>query len=219
METHVSPANCTDFLPQSGLVRPGGGVLCSPPSPAPGQEHRHASGAAQRSIRRTPLERRLRPAPGARSTRRPTRRGSAPPSRASSSTTTFVVVVPNDFTREWIEGHFLGFCPRRRAARSAATCACALAVGEEDGTAPRPPTARPRATGGGRGAARVEPQVHVRQLRDRLVEPLRARRRARGRGGAGAGLQPALHLRRHGPRQDAPAAGDRRVRRATTRRG
>ena len=41
-----------------------------------------------------------------------------------------------------------------------------------------------------------EPEVHVRPVRDRLVEPLRARGRARRRRGAGAGLQPALHLRR-----------------------
>ena len=39
-------------------------------------------------------------------------------------------------------------------------------------------------------------EVHVRPLRDRLVEPLRPRRGARGGRGAGPGLQPALHLRR-----------------------
>ena len=44
---------------------------------------------------------------------------------------------------------------------------------------------------------RPQSEVHVRPLRDRLVQPLRPRRRARGRGGAGAGLQPAVHLRRH----------------------
>ena len=29
----------------------------------------------------------------------------------------FVLAVPNDFTREWIEGHFLGLIQRRRARR------------------------------------------------------------------------------------------------------
>ena len=62
------------------------------------------------------------------------------------------------------------------------------------------------------GRDRAEPEVHVRPLRDRLVEPLRARGRARGRRGAGPGVQPALHLRRHRARQDPPAPGDRAVR-------
>ena len=62
----------------------------------------------------------------------------------------------------------------------------------------------------GRAAAR-EPEVHVRQLRDRVLEPVRARCRARGRRGAGAGVQPPLHLRQHRSRQDAPHAGRERL--------
>ena len=57
-----------------------------------------------------------------------------------------------------------------------------------------------------------EHEVHVRPLRDRLVQPFRARGRARRRRGAGAGVQPALHLRVDRPREDAPAPGDRAVR-------
>ena len=59
----------------------------------------------------------------------------------------------------------------------------------------------------------LQREVHVRLVRDRLVEPLRPRGRARRRRGAGAGVQPALHLRQHGPRQDASAPGRRAVRR------
>ena len=76
-----------------------------------------------------------------------------------------------------------------------------------------------RSARAGAGRERLdEPQVHLRPLRDRLVEPLRARRSARGRGGTRAGVQPALHLRRHRPRQDAPAAGGRPVRRRARER-
>ena len=70
-----------------------------------------------RADRRTPVGRRLRPAPGGtqrddlRDLVRRRRR------RASSSDDTFSLVVPNDFTREWIEGHFLGFV--KAAARDA----------------------------------------------------------------------------------------------------
>ena len=130
---------------------------------------------------------------------------------------TFSLVVPNDFTREWIEGHFLGFV--RAAARDALArdVRVTLTV-REPGTATgaagraRGTGSRRRAAGSRATASRCEPEVHVRPLRDRLVEPVRPRCGARGRRGAGAGLQPAVHLRRHGPRQDAPAPGDRAVR-------
>ena len=134
----------------------------------------------------------------------------------------FTLSVPNDFTREWIEGHFLGLI---RAAVKDATGherRIHLSVRDDaapaeivDGIAIEPPRA-PRA---GAGRERLdEPEVHVRPLRDRLVEPLRARGRARRRRGAGAGLQPALHLRRHRARQDAPAPGGRPVRRRARQR-
>ena len=101
----------------------------------------------------------------------------------------------------------------RRATRSAATSAsrspCARPARRPGDGADR--AARRRAAPAERaGAAAGEPEVHVRPLRDRLVEPLRPRGRARRRRGAGPGVQPALHLRRHRARQDAPAAGDRR---------
>ena len=174
------------------------------------------SGAAAWSSQREltadePVER------GLRSARRGAQRDDLPhlvrPRRpvARCPTTAFVAHVPNDFTREWIEGHFLGLI-RRSCATSPATSGrvhLATRRARASGTAggggrerapPRPRRARP---------SRPEPEVHVRLVRDRLVEPLRPRGRARRRRGAGAGLQPALHLRRHRARQDAPAAGDR----------
>ena len=64
------------------------------------------------------------------------------------------------------------------------------------------------------GRARDQPEVHVRLVRDRIVEPVRPRSRARDRRGAGPGLQPTLHLRPHGAREDAPPARDRQLHRA-----
>ena len=58
----------------------------------------------------------------------------------------------------------------------------------------------------------AEPQVHVRDVRHRLEQPVRARGRGRGRRGAGQGVQPAVHLRRLRPGQDPPAARDRALR-------
>ena len=103
--------------------------------------------------------------------------------------------------------------PRRARPRASrvSSCASATASSERRHAAQRP--SRLEAAGAAAtGASRAQPEVHVRQLRDRLVEPVRPRGRARRRRGAGAGVQPALHLRRHRSRQDAPAAGDRRLR-------
>ena len=120
----------------------------------------------------------------------------------------FVLAVPNDFTREWIEGHFVELI---RAAVKDATGTerrLRLTVSRAAGAAELPLTLELRRRGARRACARRGPrrdqaEVHVRLVRDRLVEPLRARRGARGRRGAGAGLQPALHLRR------PPASGRR----------
>ena len=79
------------------------------------------------------------------------------------------------------------------------------------------PSAPPRDRPARRGR-RHQPEVHVRFLRDRLVEPLRACRGARRRGSAGAGLQPALHLRPHGAREDPPLARGRELRHRSRRR-
>ena len=125
---------------------------------------------------------------------------------------TFSLVVPNDFTREWIEGHFLGFVKAAARDALARDIRVTLTVREPVRGAGEPAPASPplpAAAAPSRGP-RGEPEVHLRPLRDRLVEPFRARGGARGRRGAGAGVQPALHLRRHRARQDAPAAGDRR---------
>ena len=157
---------------------------------------------------------------GTRSTRRRTRRGSARLDPGRSATTPSSSVVPNDFTRNWIESHFLGLL--RAAVRDALgrEMRVSLAVAELRGRSESDDrTARADDRSGRRRPAGAEPQVHVRQLRDRLVEPVRPRRRARGRRGAGAGVQPALHLRRHRARQDPPPAGDRRTTSATTREG
>ena len=126
----------------------------------------------------------------------------------------FVVVVPNDFTREWIENHFLGLLRAATKDSLGREVRVALTVAETpvEPVEPVRPTSPTSSSATPGDAARGEPEVHVRQLRDRVVEPVRARRGARGRRGARAGVQPALHLRRHGPRQDAPPAGDRRVR-------
>ena len=120
--------------------------------------------------------------------------------------------VPNDFTRDWIEGHFLDLIGA--AVRDAIGDETAdPALRRARGRAARGPIARTRRAPTRPPRVRDEPEVHVRLVRDRLVEPVRARGRARGRGGAGAGVQPALHLRRHGSREDAPPPGDRPVRR------
>ena len=63
----------------------------------------------------------------------------------------------------------------------------------------------------------AQSEVHLRPLHHRVVESLRARGRAGGRRGAGAGIQPTLHLREHRSREDPPPAGDRPLRRASTR--
>ena len=68
--------------------------------------------------------------------------------------------------------------------------------------APRPTAARDPA----------QPEVHLRDLRHRLVQPVPPRGRRRRRRGAGQGLQPAAGLRRLRPGQDPPAARDRPLR-------
>ena len=69
-------------------------------------------------------------------------------------------------------------------------------------SAPRPQPARDPA----------QPEVHLRDLRHRLLQPVPPRRRRRRRRGAGQGLQPAARLRRLRPGQDPPAARDRPLR-------
>ena len=123
----------------------------------------------------------------------------------------FVLIVPNQFSRTWITSNFLGLLQSAVRDTLGREIQVTLEVVEADGEADGPVTATPAATVGD-GQPGVEPEVHVRQLRDRVVEPLRARGGAGRRRGAGTGLQPALHLRRHGSRQDTPAAGDRRLR-------
>ena len=131
------------------------------------------------------------------------------------------VSLPNDFTREWVEGHFrnavanaardslgrelaVSFEVSDRSMVTAGASASPVPTGHRASRREQPPLSR--RCGG------AESQVHVRPLRHRLVQPVRARGRAGRRGGAGTGVQPAVHLRRHRPREDAPPAGDRALR-------
>ena len=184
-------------------------LLCSPLSP-PARSWSARRGAPAELTAETSVDRGLRSAPGAlNDTTFGTWFGDVEGRELTDDA--FVLAVPNDFTREWIEGHFLdliGAAVRDATGRERRIQLIGRAA------TPSPAAARaepPRAAGAGR--AGHEPEVHVRLVRDRLVEPLRARGGARRRRGAGAGVQPALHLRRHRARQDAPAAGDRPVRR------
>ncbi len=138
---------------------------------------------------------------------------------ADLSDDTFTLSVPNDFTREWIESHFLGLITAALKDATGHEVHVRLTVRNGNGATPdapardeTPPAPEPEPMVG------MSPEVHVRPLRDRLVEPLRPCGCARRRRGAGAGVQPALHLRRHRPRQDAPAAGDRAVHRRARQR-
>ena len=150
----------------------------------------------------------------ARSTNPPTGRGSARRGASSSRDDTFVARRPEQLHARVDRGAFPRPDPRRRARRDRAR-----ASGRALAFATRSRSRRRRRAAGAaaqprraRSPRRPEPEVHVRPVRDRLVEPLRPRGRARGRRGAGAGVQPALHLRRHRARQDAPPAGDRALR-------
>ena len=82
-------------------------------------------------------------------------------------------------------------CPRRRSRRPPSML---------DGQ--RPSRARDPA----------QPEVHLRDLRHRLVQPVPPRGRGRGRRGARQGVQPAAGLRRLRAGQDPPAARDRPLR-------
>ena len=109
----------------------------------------------------------------------------------------FVLAVPNDFTRDWIEGHFIGLIGaairdvtgRERPielrvadrplveGRPGARPDGARVVPGDRASPPRPP-----------GERRLQLEVHLRFLRHRLVEPLRPRGRTRRRRSAGTGL-------------------------------
>jgi len=113
----------------------------------------------------------------------------------------FVLGVPNDFTRDWIEGHFRGLIgaairdvtgAERPIELRVTEFAGSLASEAEDGGSE--PVRAPVVLAADPGTARergLQREVHVRFLRDRLLEPIRACRSARGRRSAGAGVQPA----------------------------
>ena len=78
-----------------------------------------------------------------------------------------------------------------------------------------PPRAAPACSGERRSLGAgdpPQPQVHLRDLRHRVVQPLPARGRGGRRRGAGQGLQPAAGLRGVRPGQDPPPARDRPLR-------
>ena len=72
------------------------------------------------------------------------------------------------------------------------------------------PATAPRAARARRG--RAEPALHVRDVRQGRVQPVRPRRRPARRRDAGPLVQPAVHLRLGRPRQDPPAARHRPLR-------
>ena len=170
------------------------------------------------------MERGRRSAPGAHSTTRPTAPGSARSRASSSRTSASSSAFPNDFTRDWIEGHFRGLIgaairdvtgeerPIELRVADILPSPMPSSLGDEVGEALVVAPVVIERIPGRPGERRLQREVHLRLLRDRLVEPLRPRGRARRRRSAGAGVQPALHLRRHRPRQDASPPGRRAVR-------
>ena len=133
-----------------------------------------------------------------------------------------VVAVPNEFTRDWIESHFRGFVSAAARESSGRDHLRRLLRRRRSRSDSRSRSVSARRRGSDRAAAelqagdssgrRAQPEVHVRHVHHRLVEPLRARGGTRGCGGAGTGVQPALHLRLDRPREDPPPAGDRPLR-------
>jgi hypothetical protein len=70
----------------------------------------------------------------------------------------------------------------------------------------------PREAGRTSRTAEPEPPLYLRQLRDRLVQPLRSRRRPTGRREPRRQLQPPVHLRRFRARENTSAARHRPLR-------
>ena len=81
---------------------------------------------------------------------------------------------------------------------------------------PRPRLATRLATGSRRleraRRRRAQPPLHVRDVRQGRLQPVRPGRRPARRRDPGALVQPAVHLRRGRPRQDPPAARHRPLR-------
>ena len=81
-----------------------------------------------------------------------------------------VVEVPNDFTRDWIEGHFLDLVSRAATETSSSTAIVRFTVG--DRVQPRPAPAQGGATPAGEGAqARVAPSTPTRETTDVELNP------------------------------------------------
>ena len=117
---------------------------------------------------------------------------------------TLRIGVPNAQFREWLSKNYLGVL---QEALTEVGSPELRVVFEEISDEPAPRLQRP-----GRPSGETEPpqpEVHLRELRRRLLEPVRARRRPRRRRDPLEVLQPALHLRRRRPRQDPPDARDR----------
>ena len=126
----------------------------------------------------------------------------------------FVVVLPNEFTRGWIESHFLPLLRGAVCGALGRDVRVRLDVAEED-ESPVPTAAEPEAPGP-RVAAEAQPGSNPKYTFDNFVIGS-SNRFAHAAALAvaecpGTGLQPALRLRRHRSRQDPPAPGDRRLR-------
>ena len=81
-----------------------------------------------------------------------------------------MVAVPNDFTRDWIESHLLGFVARRRVERR--TCAVSFAVAERPPPEPAEQAAvtePPRAARAARAARAVEVALNPKYTFDLFV--------------------------------------------------
>ena len=140
----------------------------------------------------------------------------------------FVLSVPNGLIRERVESRYLpmiedtlanevGSPVRGRLEVQEPEPATALAEPTTEQVFGLPPEPRAPAGAAGRGRPRIarrpaRHQIHLRDLRRRIVEPLGARRRP-GRGGnARPLLQPAVHLRGLRAGQDPPAPRHRELR-------
>ena len=120
----------------------------------------------------------------------------------SQDGSTLRVGVPNAQFREWLSKNYLGVLQEAVAEAGQPGLRVSFEEMSEEPAAARAPPPRARVDP-------PQPEVHLRELRRRLLEPVRPRRRARRRRDPLEVLQPALHLRRGRPRQDPPHARDR----------
>ena len=141
--------------------------------------------------------------------------------------TTIVVRVPNALFSDWLNKHYSAVLNEALSDLGRTGTAISFVA---EGQAPPPertPVPEPPVVAGSRRADRApwrvgpgprhraggsQSPLHLRDLRRRVVEPVRARGVARGSRSAVALVQPAVHVRRRGPWQDALDARGRTLR-------